>query len=560
MNIVSLYIDNFRGFNDFTVSDFAQNTLIIGKNDSGKTNLCMAIRKILDLDVRRVPFDEADSTNSNKKDITIRMILSIKGIEKENRSLLGEIVDRDETITIELSARFNEETLLYEETVSFGSIDKKEYATNKATPIDKVIDLIYVNPNYNLFQDKNDFFKFRNAEDRENEQLISSNVSDAVDHLNQVISEEDVVKGINASLNDGKPFQDFFGGMKFRTESNINPTNIYRSLDIVPYDRQNAKYNNIGDGKNKTLSLLLKNISRKSGKEKILIVEEPENHLYPQYQRQFSSLIDSLQPDQMIITTHSPSIVDFRKMGRIIKLFRNDQGEFLKTLNIGSQDDFAKYGFLANEDFAQMLFYDEVLLVEGFSERYFYNRLMIEDNSFRDYCSGHNLGVFAVGGLSFKPYRELLGKLGIKVLIKTDNDVFCVPHTDKKIRQYAGLKRVVECLDEEALSNFLNVLHWSGSDDAHFQTRPLEKEVKEIEDQSDQIQSFFKKQGIFLSKHHEGFEKDFLDFVGMDSEDNRDYLCEAKLRNLHSFIQERNIKLTITDANKRSILVDFMNV
>ena len=89
MRIKSIYINNLRGIDDFTLNDFSSNTLIIGKNDSGKTNLCYAIRKVLDFEIRKTEFNEADSTNSNKKSITIRLVISIDGISDENRSILG---------------------------------------------------------------------------------------------------------------------------------------------------------------------------------------------------------------------------------------------------------------------------------------------------------------------------------------------------------------------------------------------------------------------------------------------------------------------------------------
>jgi AAA15 family ATPase/GTPase len=345
MQIKTLYVDNFRGMDNFTISDFDQNVLIIGKNDAGKTNVCVALRKLLDISFRRIPFDEADSTNSNKKDITISAVLSVDGISSENRSLLGAAVDKDNTMMVKYVGKFDEDIHLYNESLFLNENDPIEYPTNRTTPIDKVIDVIYINPVFNLYEDKDIFFKFRNSEDKENGHNISSNVASEIERLNDTISSEENIKNINDRINEKASSCTFFEGMKFKTESNINPTNIYRSLDIVPYDNNNSRYNNIGDGKNKTLSFLLRNMSNKEEKEKILIVEEPENHLYPQYQRQFSQLIDSINPSQTIVTTHSPSIIDFRKTKRILKLFRANGQVAYKAINASSFPDFTKSGF-----------------------------------------------------------------------------------------------------------------------------------------------------------------------------------------------------------------------
>lgn len=558
MEIKSLFVNNFRGMNNFQVLDFSRRALIIGKNDSGKTNICMAIRKLLDPHIRRIPFNEADSTNSNKEDITIKVVLLIDPHNKVHRSILGTSIDRDNTITIKLIGKFNLETQLYDETVFLGTDDSISHKTDETLSIDKILDLIYVDPSFNISEDKYAFFKFRSSFDKENDQEISPNVSEKVDSLNLAISNEKSIQEINSELCVENGFQDLFCGMKFKTTSNINPTNIYKSLDIVAYDDINKKYNNIGDGKSKTLSLLLKSLSRKQDKEVIFIVEEPENHLYPQLQRQFASLLDSLNPNQIIITTHSPSIIDFNKMRKIFKLSRSSGGVMCSSLNI---DDFTLYGAFANEDLAQMLFYDKVLLVEGASEKYFYNRLMIEDETFLKYCSRNNFGVFAVGGIGFKPYRELLSKLNIIVYTKTDNDIFKVPKIIPVRYRYAGLKRVFDCLNQSEKDAILKLLGENAdpTKDDFLITANGKNIINDIESNALKIQEKLKTYGIYFSTHHEGFERDFLEFINEYSDENLALLREAKLLNLHRFIEDKRISLKINPENKKSILVAFMN-
>ena len=560
MRIKYIYVNNFRGIDNFSISDLSSNSLIIGKNDAGKTNICYAIRKILDYEVRKVPFDEADSSNSNKQEIKISLILNTENISIDNRSILGTFVDRNNDITLELNAVFNEEIMQYEEKFFIGSIDKKEFATNRSTPIDRVLDLIYINPNYNLLEDKNKFFKFRNTEDKENNIGLTDRVVEGVEHLNEVISNEQVVKDIDSTINGQAEFAKVFNGIRFKTQSNINATNIYKSLEIIPYDDQNSKYNNIGDGKTKTLSFLLNYISKKTDKQRILVVEEPENHLYPQLQRTYSQLIDSLQFDQVLVTTHSPSIIDFRKTKAIIKLYRTDAGLHYNSLNI-KEDDIRKYGHMLNEEFAQMLFFDNVLLVEGYSEKYFYNRLMIEEIKFLDFATKKNFGVFCVGGIDFIQYKLFLKKLKINVIVKTDNDIFKVQRSNPLTYRYAGIERVLGYLDDEGLSILKSIINVEEIDPKiHFRFTDFESRNIVIEQNLELIQNLFDIYGVYISTHNLGFEKDFLDFIDMDTPENLPYLKESKLKNLHVFIHENNISLKINDRNKNSILVRFLNV
>lgn len=76
-----------------------------------------------------------------------------------------------------------------------------------------------------------------------------------------------------------------------------------------------------------------------------------------------------------------------------------------------------------------------------------------------------------------------------------------------------------------------------------------------------EIQELFERYGIYLSIGHDGFEEDFLKFIGQSKIDNNDmeYLKKAKLKNLHNYIIDGNISFEINDGNKSSILLRFMD-
>lgn len=66
---------------------------------------------------------------------------------------------------------------------------------------------------------------------------------------------------------------------------------------------------------------------------------------------------------------------------------------------------------------------------------------------------------------------------------------------------------------------------------------------------------------MYLSISHVGFEYDFLEFIESDNIDDKDmeFLKKAKLKNLHEYVIEQQIPIMITEKNKDSILVRFMN-
>ena len=88
-----------------------------------------------------------------------------------------------------------------------------------------------------------------------------------------------------------------------------------------------------------------------------------------------------------------------------------------------------------------------------------------------------------------------------------------------------------------------------------------DKRLEIIENNLSNILEIFKRNNIYLQMHNNGFEKDFLDFIGYSKRDYDEvinYLKEAKLINLHLFINEEDIKLLIDDNNKNNILVSFL--
>ena len=565
MYIKSVSIENFRGLS-ISVDNLDKDFLLIGKNDSGKSNFCYAIRKVLDYDIRKTPLNEADSSNFNKKPITIEIVFNLDGISKANRSKLGTYIDKVgdvETLTARYEGIFNESIQFYEEKIIFGTIDQSyERGTNWSNDLDKVVEVIYINPNYNYEKEESNFLRYKQVKSVERKAIVNPDIINSVEVLNTHIKSDPAIIEIKVDLNSQDGFDSIFEDVQFDMTSDISVSNIFKSLNIVPLNKDGKEINSIGDGKNKTLSMLLQKMSHDDEKHSVLIVEEPENHLYPLLQKHYADLTSKMNMSQVIYTSHSPHIIDFKKMNQIVKVVSWYEGEERKTtshsINI-SKNDYSKFGFLLNEEIAEMFFYDRVLLVEGISEKYFYNALFLQNEEFRKYVVANKMGVFCVMGIDFAPARKLLTQLGVSVLIKTDNDIFKVPNIDKK--RYAGYDRVLNCLSEESKKKLCTLL---GKDEIDKETFRFDatKEMDEwIEEKIDKINSIFESEGIYISSGHNGFEEDFLDFIGeslIDSED-LEYLKEAKLKNLHKYVQEKGIVLNITEDNKNSVLVRFMN-
>lgn len=565
MLICGLKVKNYRGLN-IDIDTVEKVSILIGQNDSGKTNICSAILKVLDYNKRRIPLVAADSTNSNKDNIEIEIKLTADDLTNEQSAIIGNYIHIDNEgkkyMIAKLTSTYNEDTLEYEDTLIYGdpTIDFEEVRINTQTQLDKVLSIVYINPVYDIENSKKDFFKFKETDNKENGIYFSENILKEINNLNETIQDEKIVAQIQRELNEKGEFKELLEDLNFRVIPNIKEENIYKSLNVATYDANDNEFNNIGDGKSKIFSMILKSKIYKNDKQKIYIIEEPENHLYVLLQKIYISALLQMNPSQLIITTHSPYTIDFEKVNQIIKISCNrlTGDRIINRFDNINNEDFKKFGYLINVEVAEMLYYDNVLLIEGDSEKYFYSLLMTKDNSFLEKINKNRFGVYAVNGIAFKTIKKLLEKLGIKVYIKTDNDIFKVPRIDEY--RYAGLERCIEYISSEAQEELKKLL---GIEKLEFRFKDRETKIQSVEDKMDDICKLLRKNNILFSKHNDGFEQDLIDYLNMNPKNNISdeaisFLKQAKLKNLHTFINEYNVDIKICSSNMKSVLVCFL--
>lgn len=568
MKIFYLEIKNFRGI-DITIDGIDKITTFIGQNDSGKSNICYAILRTLDYEKRRIPLIESDSTNNNRENIFIKIGLDLSDLDNDKLAIVHDVIYTDETkkyTYVQLEAKYNNDILIYEDEIKIGNSDSdaNQYSPIRQNPIDKILSVIYINPTYDSKQETKKFFEHVETKNRESNKKLSEEFEKSIRELNLNIQNEDALAEIMADINNMGKFEQIFEGLSFQLSPNIKIDNVYKSLEISPIDNNGNTISNIGDGKNKIFSMLLKEKTYDNEKRKIIIVEEPENHLYVLLQKYYIDSLLSFEPDQMLITTHSPHVVDFEKTNQIIKIKR-EYNELEKNYsrkifqyNVNNSD-FKRFGYLINIEIAEMMYYDKVLLIEGLSEKYFYSALMANDEKFRNYIFKNRIGIFCVNGIAFKETKELLENLGLKVYIKTDNDIFNVrKHKDTKY--YAGLTRAIGYLNEESKQKIMEILEFDNLESKNFWFENDER-IAKVEQKMEDILKILRENNIYLQKHNEGFEKDFLEFIEYSKKDTNEviaYLKEAKLINLHTFINDEEIKLSLSEKNSNNILVSFL--
>ena len=88
-------------------------------------------------------------------------------------------------------------------------------------------------------------------------------------------------------------------------------SSFFRDVNIVVDDGIATSIETKGDGVKSIMALAMLNIDRRSGIASIVAIEEPEAHLHPNAARQLCQTIKALsQRSQVILTTHSPVFIN----------------------------------------------------------------------------------------------------------------------------------------------------------------------------------------------------------------------------------------------------------
>lgn len=578
MKIIELEILNFRKFENIKVGKLSEISQIFGMNDSGKTTVLNAIRKILDPTERNKDLVRADSYENNGKDIQIKVTLDVGIFDADsNISRINAFeLDIDNIIVIEMNAKFDYVEQIY---ALDWKINDKSINCNRKLPTDDFIEILYIEPQYDIEKSFTNLKKKQRQFYKDNDKSYSrDDIVTGLKNLNQVIIKNEDVKMLQNLISEELIGNNILGKTNIKISSNFDILNPLSDLVISQYFGSN-EVTGSGDGRQKIIAMKLLLAAAKlfiDQKSLIVLIEEPESHLFISNQMQFLSDIetDNESFGQIIYTTHSPYILKRNVEYSLIKLQAFNEKENPES-GVRCVSFKNNLGYLNSISINQMFFYDKVLLVEGHSEELFYDFCSLYIEDFRNQMNDKNIGIFNVKGINFAPYVKKIRKLGIEVVVKTDNDFHKV--SKKNELCYFGYLRAIKFIEDVDKYNAEVDAKLSGKYrirlDEDKVITPEEKLVIDISNEKDltkkRIDEIFKEefeedmvimrdilinQNIILSSHNKGFEEDLGLYLKLSDKDKNDLLKklkEAKHKNLYEVLYE-NKKLIIDQYKSQS--------
>jgi putative ATP-dependent endonuclease of the OLD family len=160
-------------------------------------------------------------------------------------------------------------------------------------------------------------------------------------------------------------------------------------------------------------------------RDALIVVDEPELHLHPKWQSTLLGLFEQLSKEtgnQFLLATHSPIFVSPASIQYVSRVFSTSQhSEIVRLKNKALPEDKHLFSIVNSLNNERMFFADKVVLVEGISDRLFFDavfrKLSLGEGSTQIY------EVISVGGKGFfEPYEKVLKACRVPYAVIADLD------------------------------------------------------------------------------------------------------------------------------------------
>jgi len=422
-SIEKIKLQNFKRFQEFTVSLDEEINLLIGDNEAGKSSILSAIDIVLSGSRSKIETFGLDSLfnlsviqdflNSEKKYENLpKLFIEVYLNEQNNPDLNGK-VNSDEVVCdgLRLICEPNDDLgkeikeILKQEEANFPfeyySINFRTFSGENYTGYRKFLKHILIDNT----QISNEYAT---------RQYVSSMYQSTVENAEKNKHQNEYRKYKQNFKNTVlKDLNDRISDYSFSIKTN-SKSNLENDLTI---SENEIEIENKGKGRQcfiKTEFTLKKNETDLE----VVLIEEPENHLSHINMKKLIQRIASSENKQLLIATHNNLIstrLDLRK-----SILLNSNSSVPVLLNDLTKETANFFIKASDNNILEFILSEKVILVEGNAEYILMDTFF--NNETGEKVENFNIHIISVGGTSFKRYLEISKILKIKTAVIRDND------------------------------------------------------------------------------------------------------------------------------------------
>lgn len=383
--IKSVQFENFRNLNG-TYNFNDKLNVIIGKNNSGKTNILEGIRVAFSTitgdyyKITRSDFKNSDDS----KPIIITIELELSAIP----SLDYFDDDRTEKCGFKIFIRKTKNDRYIKEMYLMNGqhLDIDTLRNDEKIPNLYMIPLVRIEDIYSaglttgiskFIESEEKYLEIKN----ESKEKVKRELKDKIDEFKALCKKFN--EELDVELSDPK----------------ITDEKIFITNNPYPHGT------NIGSGYKSIANIMLNTLDKKFN---IILIDEIENHLHPALIRTLIRELRTVSNTIIISTTHSSVVINEMKINELIDI----SGKNIN--NIGDKEILNKLDKFLTPGRNELMLGDNIVLVEGYTEEILLKNYLRYKNN--------NWTIVNVAGVMFKPYIELSVFLGKKVIAISDND------------------------------------------------------------------------------------------------------------------------------------------
>ena len=211
---------------------------------------------------------------------------------------------------------------------------------------------------------------------------------------------------------------------KFNENLDIELTDPKISDEKVYIVDGNKEHNfHIGSGYKSIANIMLNTLDENFN---IILIDEIENHLHPALIRTLIRELRNVANTIIISTTHSSVVINELKMEEIIDI----SGTSINSLN---ETYIKKLNTFLHPGRNELMLADNIIWVEGYTEEVLLKHYLSKNN--------YNWTIINVAGVMFEPYIQLASLLNKKVIVVSDNDKLLSDNEESSSR-FSNLKLI----------------------------------------------------------------------------------------------------------------------